>query len=95
MLRLLKTLKLDKVYIADLNEEGLAETADLLDGIAIKTDVSKESEIRTLIEEVNKENDMIYFVQMLVLEENLAFSIPLHKDGKVFGISMLCLIFTH
>ena len=56
-----KNARADKVYIADLNEEGLAETADLMDGIAIKTDVSKESEIRTLIEEVNKENDIDIF----------------------------------
>ena len=40
-----KNARADKVYIADLNEEGLAETANLMDGIAIKTDVSKESEI--------------------------------------------------
>ncbi len=56
-----KNARADKVYIADLNEEGLAETADLMDGIAIKTDVSKESEIRNLIEEVNKENDIDIF----------------------------------
>ena len=56
-----KNARADKVYIADLNEEGLAETADLMDGIAIKTDVSKESEIRSLIEEVNKENDIDIF----------------------------------
>ena len=53
-----KNARADKVYIADLNEEGLAETADLMDGIAIKTDVSKESEIKSLVEEVNKENDI-------------------------------------
>ena len=56
-----KNARADKVYIADLNEEGLADTADLMDGIAIKTDVSKESEIRSLIEEVNKENDIDIF----------------------------------
>ena len=50
-----KNARADKVYIADLNEEGLAETADLMDGIAIKTDVSKESEIKSLIEKVNNE----------------------------------------
>ncbi len=59
--RAFKNARADKVYIADLNEEGLAETADLMDGIAIKTDVSKESEIRSLIEEVNKENDIDIF----------------------------------
>ena len=56
-----KNARADKVYIADLNEEGLAETADLMDGIAIKTDVSKESEIKSLVEEVNKENDIDIF----------------------------------
>ena len=40
-----KNARADKVYIVDLNEQGLADTADLMDGIVIKTDVSKESEI--------------------------------------------------
>ena len=66
-----KNARADKVYIADLNEEGLAETADLMDGIAIKTDVSKESEIRNLIEEVNKENDIDIFCSNAGITSNL------------------------
>ena len=40
-----KNARADKVYIADLNEEGLEETANLMDGIAIKTDVSIETSV--------------------------------------------------
>ena len=56
-----RNAKADKVYIADLNEDGLTETADLMEGIAIRTDVSNESEIKDLIEKVNKENDIDIF----------------------------------
>ena len=48
-----RNAKADKVYIADLNEDGLTETADLMEGIAIRTDVSNESEIKDLIVKVN------------------------------------------
>lgn len=42
------------VVVADLNEEGLRPVADAVSGLAVRCDVSREADIRNLVEQTEK-----------------------------------------
>ena len=79
-----------KVVCADLNGESAAETARKIDGAAYEVDVSKESDIRELIEVTEDQHGPIdLFVSNAGIIDRGGLEIDNHKWQKIWEVNVM------